>query len=103
MPSLDTLFAEWMAREPTASLLLAVVAALLFGVGFAAAPQRSAAAWAWARALLEALARALVFAGLLGMFYFILNTSYNAFSGIYGSFMTSGSLSNLAWQDWRKQ
>lgn len=92
---------NWVHREPTANLWLAVVTALLFGVTFARSRSDDERAWVWGRRLIESLVRALVFAALPGMFYFLLNSNYAAFSQACGSFTTGGSLSNRTWQQWR--
>lgn len=95
----QTLFADWVTREPIASLLLAVVVVLLFGVEVSRS--RAQAGWVWGRRLIEAFVKALAFVSLLGAFYFLLTSGYSAFQKIYSSFTTEGSLSNQAWQHWR--
>ena len=95
------LLENWVHREPTASLWLTVVTVLLFGVTFARSRSDDERAWVWGRRLIESLVRGLGFAALSGMFYFLLNSNYAAFSQIHGPFTTGGSLSNQTWQKWR--
>jgi hypothetical protein len=95
------LLGNWVNREPTASLWLAVAAVLLFGVAFARSRSSDERAWVWGRRLIESLVRVFVFTALLGMFYFLLNSNYAAFSQVCGSFTTGGSLTNQTWQKWR--
>ncbi len=96
-----SLLGNWVNREPTASLWLTVTALLIFGVAFAHSRSDDDRAWVWGRRLIESLVRALVFAALPGMFYFLLNSNHTTFSQTCGSFTTHGSLSNQAWQEWQ--
>ena len=100
MTSLRAVLADWIAREPTACLWLAIAAAVFFGVTFVNSRKESDRAWAWLRQLIEALIRTLVLVAVCGAVYFLLDSDYSAFSKVYGSFTTSGSLSNRAWQQW---
>ncbi len=100
MASIRFLLETWVAREPTGSLWLAVATALIFGVTFVRSRGSNARAWNWIRSLFESLAKAIAFAVLAGLVYFLLNSSFAAFNKIYGSFTTGGSLSNLAHQEW---
>jgi hypothetical protein len=100
MEQIKSLLGNWIAREPTAGLWLGVVTVLLFGVTFQHLSGDDRRAWTLGRRLLEALTKAAAFAALLGMFYFLLTSSFAAFSKVYASFTTGGSLSNLVWQKW---
>jgi hypothetical protein len=95
-----SLLRNWVNREPTASLWLTVAAILIFGVTFARSRSNDERAWVWGRRLIESFVRALVFAALPGMFYFLLNSNHTTFSQICGPFTTNDSLSNQAWQKW---
>lgn len=96
------LLENWLLREPMGSLWLVIATVLLFGVTFVSVRGSEARPWNWIRSLLEALARAIVFAALAGVFYFLLSSNYATFSKIYGSFTTGGSLSALARQQWMR-
>src|SRR5262245_49609674 len=100
MALIKTLLADWVTREPTTSLLLAVVVVLLFGLEVARSPDQ--AGWGWGRRLIEAFVKVLVFISLLGAFYFLLTSGYSSFQKIYSSFTNKGSLSNQAWQHWHE-
>jgi hypothetical protein len=103
MGQLYTLLVNWIEREPAASLWLLVASVLVFGLTFSRSLGAAQGAWAWFSRLFEAAAKALVFAGLLGGFYFFLLSSFDLFSKIYSSFTTAGSLSNQGWSEWSRQ
>jgi hypothetical protein len=100
MSYLGFLIGDWIAREPTGALWLAVTTVLFFGVSFLRLRGGEARAWHWLRGLLEASVRAAAFAALVAGCYFLLNSSYRTFTRIYGSFTTGGSLSDLARGPW---
>lgn len=98
MNSLWNLLHNWVSSEPIASLWMGIAALLLFGAAFS----RLKAQHAWGWSLLTALSGSLVFMTLLGGSYFLLDSGFKAFSGVYGPFVVGGSLSNRAWQQWRQ-
>ncbi|HDQ71679.1 MAG TPA: hypothetical protein ENN19_06225 [Chloroflexi bacterium] len=100
MDAARSLLLNWARHEPTVSLWLMAATALIFGAAFVNSRRDDQRAWAWGRCLIEALARALAFAALAGAFYFLLNSNYDAFSRIYGSFLVGGSLSRQNWHQW---
>jgi hypothetical protein len=97
MDSVRSILANSINREAIALLWLVIAAVLLFGVTFRRS-QDDERAWVWGRRLLHAFLQAALFAGVLGMFYFLLNTSFDVFQRVSGSFTNSGSLSNRAWK-----
>jgi hypothetical protein len=98
---IKSLIENWANREPAAGIWLVVVAAIVLGATFMRSPEKDPRAWAWIRRLGGATVQALGYIALLGMFYFLLDNAYTAFNKVYASFTTGGSLSNLAWQQWR--
>lgn len=93
------LLQNWIAAEPVASLWLGIVSALLFGTTFVRLTKQ--AGLSWGQGFFVALAKALVVTALAFVCYFLLNSGFQAFSRVYGSFTYGGSLSNRAWQEWR--
>lgn len=73
------LLAEWDRHEPSASLLMLVVAVLLFGTTFVRSNNEWSQPWLELGRLFSALLNALVFVGLLATFYFLLDTAYRDF------------------------
>jgi hypothetical protein len=100
MDQTRSIFLHWVASEPTASLWLAVVAVLLFGVTFSRLQHPDSQEQTWVHSLVGAFTKTLVFVLVTGCVYFLLTSGFNAFSQIYGSFTTGGSLSNQAWHEW---
>jgi hypothetical protein len=96
------LLTNWITREPTGSLWLAVATVLLFGASFTQARNDDERAWAWSRKLIESLAKALIFAAFTGMVYFLLSSNYSAFGKTHGAFVVEGSDSRNAYQKWRQ-
>ncbi len=101
MDPIRNLLVDWISREPAAGIWLAVAAALLFGIGFSRRLRGNGRAPSWVQALAGAAAGTLVFAGTAGMVYFLLSSGFEAFSRVFGPFVTNGSLSNQAWEKWR--
>ncbi len=99
MNSLVSLLQNWIVAEPLASLWLGLISVLLFGATFVRLTKQTGLSWG--RGFFVALAQTLVVVSLIGVCYFLLNSSFKTFSQIYGSFISGGSLSNRAWQQWR--
>jgi hypothetical protein len=92
---------DWIVREPVAGLLALVTAALLFGAAYTASRQDGGGFGSWIRRLVEALSATLLFLGLIGGFYFLLDSNYTTFSSLHGPFSRGGSLSFKEWQEAR--
>lgn len=90
---------SWIAGEPMVSLWLVIGAILLFGGTLL--QSRRVNGNIWGHDLLVSLAKALVYAFLLVMCFFLLNSSFNVFNHIFGPFVVDGSVSNLGWQEAR--
>ena len=102
MESLKIQVADWITREPTGTLWLVVVAALLFAASVSRSGDRDKNLWTWARALIESCATALLFIGLAWMGYFLLAHNYDAFEKIHHSFTQFDSDSYKVHQQWKK-
>lgn len=101
MESLKLQMTDWISREPTGTLWLAMVAVLLFGAAVSRSGNRKDP-WEWMRTILEALAGALIFMGLAWMGYFLLVNNYAAFEKVHHSFTQYGSDSYIAQQQWKR-
>ena len=100
MDYVRSILENWINSEPTASLWLVVASVLLFGVTFLRLRRQDERAWG--QHLLAAFSTGLVFAAAAGMLYFLSNSSYAAFNRVFGPFVSGGSLSNQAWEQWNK-
>ena len=100
MNDIKMLIGNWALREPMGVIWLALAAVLIFGVSFLRSRSVGSSAWSWFRSLIEALVKALVFAALVGMVYFLLNSSNKVFTKIYGAFTSADSISSRWRQAW---
>lgn len=76
---------NWFAVEPAISLLMTVVAVVLFGATFNKKSGELDKFWPWVRCGIEALVRAGLFLGLLWSFRAILNNNNTTFNATHGS------------------
>lgn len=93
---IQTILTNWVNKEPFGSLLLAIVVVLLFS----SSVRHLQSEKNWLKAIAESLAKALSFAALVGMIYFLLTSNTIAFENIHGSFTKQGTQSYTAYQKW---
>ena len=72
-----TLLETAIYREPFISLWLVVTAVIIFGTTYARSKTQLTNFWAWIRRFAVSLFSALGFIAVLGIAYFLLNSSYH--------------------------
>jgi hypothetical protein len=86
---------NWVSIEPIVPLWIGVASVLFFGVTVAQQP-----GYFWGRGFFISLAKTLTLLILMVGSYFVLSTGFAAFNKIYSSFLSNGSISNIAWRQW---
>ncbi len=76
---LGSLLTAWLSREPSAGLMMVVTAVMLFGTVFKRLRSEERFYSAFAAQLFLGIVHALVFIGITGAFYILLDSSYKSF------------------------
>jgi hypothetical protein len=79
MDALKGILAWWLEQEPSASLMMYTAAVLLFAAAFGSARKGFNSYGAGAERFAKALGYAALYVAILGVFYFLLNSSLTAF------------------------